>query len=61
MIVYGVELFINEAESCIIVIEAADAYCAEIWIRQHFHEFYKIGDIKRIGEINNDLEAISSQ
>ena len=50
MTVYGVELIINEAESCIVLVEAADAYCAEIWVRQHLPECYKIGNVKRFEE-----------
>ena len=51
MTIYGVEVIINETESCIVLVEAADAYCAEIWVRQHLPECYKIGNVKRIGEI----------
>ena len=51
MTIYGVELIINEAESCIVLVEAADAYCAEIWVRKYLPENYKMGKVKRFEEM----------
>ena len=52
MTIYGVELIINEAESCIVLVEAADGYCAEIWVRKYLPENYcKIGKVKRFEEM----------